>query len=318
MKIVRNLLLAAGFATVSSASLAQTWPDHPITMIVPYNPGGTTDILARAAAEAISAAVGQPVVVENKPGAGGVVGASLAARAAPDGYTLFFGNDATHVVQPLINPAVTYDPVEDFDGIATVADASPFVGVSAGLGIDSFDDFLTYITENDGLKYGTAGVGSKGQFSSEYLLMRSGGKAKHIPYPGSNDAAAAVMSGEVDFMVDPVVMNQAGTGKIKALAVLSPERHPNMPDVPTARELGHDFIVAGWFGLFAPKGTDPAIIAAIAAPLETLAADPAYREQVSAMGLLPGYRNPEETGAAVTEMLSVMGEIRDKAGIAIQ
>lgn len=316
---MKKLTLAlAAFGTVVSAQalLAEGWPEKPITMIVPYNPGGTTDILARLAADAISEAVGQPVVVENKPGAGGVVGATLAAGAPNDGYTIFFGNNATNVVQPLINPAVQFDPQTSFDGIATTADAAVFVGVNSGLGVEDLDGFLAYMKDNKA-KYGTAGVGSMGQFSAEYLLQSTGGSARHIPYPGSNDALTAVLSGEVDFMTDPAVIRQADSDKINVLATLTEARHPNLPDVPTARELGHDIVLSGWFGIFAPEGTDAAAIAAMSAPLETMVASPEYQEQVLKMGLLPHYRDAAETDAAVSNDTKVFTEIRDKAGIKI-
>lgn len=311
--LASSLALAA--ALTGTAALAE-WPDHPITMIVPYNPGGTTDILARAAADAISAAVGQPVVVENRNGAGGVVGATQAAQAEGDGYTIFFGNNATQVIQPLINPAVTYNPQTDFTGIATVANAASFLAVNADLPITDVPSFLDYLRGHDAT-FGTAGVGSMGQFTTEMMLMASGTDATHIPYQGSNNAMAAVMSGEVDFLTDPVAATQSGDTHLRLIAALTPERHPNLPDLPTAREQGLDVAISGWFGVFAPDGTDPAYLAAMAAPLQTLVATDAYREQVLRMGLLPAFRGPAETDAVVTEDLATFGAIRDAAGISI-
>ena len=316
MNIKKTVLVAFGLAASVTGAQAQDWPSRPITMIVPYNPGGTTDILARLAAEAIAQAVGQPVIVENKPGAGGVVGASLAAQAPNDGYTIFFGNNATNVVQPLINPAVQYDPAADFDGIATTADAASFIGVNADLGIETLDEFIAWLGANRAM-YGTAGVGSMGQFTAELFLMETGTEATHIPYPGSNDAMAAVMSGEIAFMMDPVVAQQAGSGRINVIAALTPERHPNVPDVPTATELGHDVVISGWFGVFAPDGTDPALIAAMSAPLQELVASDSYRAQVLSMGLLPNYRDPAAVDAVVEQDLETFGRIRDAAAISI-
>ena len=308
--------LALSLSITASAALAQ-WPDHPITMIVPYNPGGTTDILARQAADAIAAAVGQPVVVENRPGAGGVVGATQAAQAAGDGYTIFFGNNATQVVQPLINPAVSYDPMTDFTGIATVADAASFLAVNAALPIHDMSEFIAYLRDHDA-KFGTAGVGSMGQFTTEMILMAAGVRATHIPYQGSNNAMAAVMSGEVEFLADPVAATQSDTDHLRIIATLTAERHPNLPDMPTAREQGLDVAITGWFGVFAPDGTDPATLAAMAAPLADMVASDAYREQVLRMGLLPNFRDPAETDAAVADGLATFGAIRDAAGISIE
>lgn len=309
---------AVGIAMSAQAALAADgWPDKAITMIVPYNPGGTTDLLARMAADAISAEVGQPVVVENKPGAGGVVGATIAAQAKSDGYTIFFGNNATNVVQPLINKAVQYDPVESFDGIATTANAATFIGVNAGLGIDDLDGFVTYLKDHANTKYGTAGVGSMGQFTAEYFMMETGTDATHIPYQGSNNAMAAVLSNEVQFMIDPVVLTQAGSDKIKILAAMIPERHPNLPDVPTTSELGYDLTLSGWFGVFAPEGTDPDAIARMSGALEGMVASEVYQEQTLKMGLLPEYRDAAATDAVVAADLETFAAIRDASGISI-
>lgn len=308
--------LALVVALTATGALAD-WPERPITMIVPYNPGGTTDILARLAADAIAAAVGQPVVVENRPGAGGVVGAVQAAQAEGDGYTVFFGNNATQVVQPLINPAVTYDPQTDFTGIATIADAASFLAVNGELPITNMDEFLAYLRENE-TTYGTAGVGSMGQFTAEMLLMATGTEAQHIPYQGSNNAMAAVMSGEIDFVADPVVATQAQDTHMRLIATLTAERHPNLPDLPTAREQGVDMAIEGWFGLFAPDGTDPALIDAMAAPLATMVEGAGYQEQVLRMGLLPMYRDPAATNEAVASALVSFAAIRDAAGITIE
>jgi tripartite-type tricarboxylate transporter receptor subunit TctC len=285
-------------------------------MVVPYNPGGTTDILARLAADAISDSIGQPVVVENKPGAAGVVGATLAAGAPADGYTIFFGNNATNVVQPIINPAVTYDPAGSFDGIATIADAVVFVGVNAGAGVTDLDGFVAYLKDHKA-KFGSAGVGSMGQFSTEYLLEETGTDATHIPYKGSNNAVAAILSGEIDFMSDPAVTRQIDSDKMNVIAALSSERHPAYSSVPTAKEQGYDLTLNGWFGLFAPEGTDPEFLAAMSAPLGEMVESEAYRDQVLKMGLLPAYRDAAGTDAVVEQDLKVFTAIRDAAGISI-
>lgn len=312
----RLVLAAAGLSLMAGASFAQDWPSKPVTMIVPYNPGGTTDILARLAADAISEAIGQPVVVENKPGAGGVVGATLASGAPNDGYTIFYGNNATNVVQPIVNPAVTYDPAESFDGIATTADALVFVGVGARTGATDLDGLVTYLKENDA-KFGSAGVGSMGQFSTSYFLMETGTEATHIPYQGSNNAVTAILSGEIEFMADPAVTRQIDNPDMNVIAVIADERHAGYPDVPTAKEQGYDMSLNGWFGVFAPAGTDPDVIAAMSAPLEDMVATEAYQQQVLKMGLSPAYRDPAETDAAVTNDLEVFTRIRDNAGISI-
>ncbi|MCA2010457.1 tripartite tricarboxylate transporter substrate binding protein [Cereibacter sphaeroides] len=316
MKFSVFALAAAGASVLAGAALAQDWPARPVTMIVPYNPGGTTDILARLAADAIAAAIGQPVVVDNRPGAGGVVGATLAAGADNDGYTIFFGNNATNVVQPLINPAVMYDAVTSFDGIATTADAAVFIGVGSATGVTDLDGMVAYLNANSA-KYGSAGVGSMGQFSTEYFLQQTGTQATHIPYQGSNNAVAAILSGEIEFMADPAVTRQIDSPMMNVIAVLSAERHPGYASVPTGVEQGYDLSLTGWFGIFAPEGTDPAIIAAMSAPLADMVASEAYQEQVLTMGLLPNYRDAAATDAVVVDDTAVFTQIRDAAGISI-
>lgn len=315
---LRYLILASVFIFpwADNALAESQWPTKPVTMIVPYNPGGTTDILARLAADAIANAIGQPVVVENKPGAAGVVGATLAAGARNDGYTIFFGNNATNVVQPIINPAVSYDPSSSFDGVATTADTVVFVGVNAKSGVTNLNEFVSFLNSNKA-KYGSAGVGSMGQFSAEYLLQQTGTKARHIPYPGSNDAVAAILSGEVEFMTDPTVTRQIDNDKMNVIAALSAERHPSYSQVPTAAEQGYDLTLSGWFGIFAPEGTDPNIIARMAAPLEAMVKTDAYRQQVLRMGLLPTYRSPAETDKVVKRDYDIFVNIRDAADISI-
>ncbi|SFJ79336.1 Bug family tripartite tricarboxylate transporter substrate binding protein [Celeribacter neptunius] len=312
----RFVLAAVGLSLLAGQAMAEDWPSKPVTMIVPYNPGGTTDNLARLAADAIAAAIGQPVVVENKPGAAGVVGATLAAGAPNDGYTIFFGNNATNVVQPLINPNVSYDPLDSFDGVATTADAVVFVGVGAGTGMTDLDGFVSYLKANK-TKFGSAGVGSMGQFSATYFLQETGTEAKHIPYQGSNNAVAAILSGEIEFMVDPAVTRQIDSDKMNVIAALSEERHPAYDSVPTAKEQGYDLSLTGWFGIFAPEGTDPEIIAKMSAPLADLVASDAYQDQVLKMGLLPTYRDAAATDAVVEKDLEVFTAIRDSAGISI-
>jgi tripartite-type tricarboxylate transporter receptor subunit TctC len=317
MKKLSLALASFGVAVSSTAALAGDWPEKPVKMIVPYNPGGTTDILARLAADAISAAIGQPVVVENKPGAGGVVGATLVAGAANDGYTIFFGNNATNVIQPIVNPAVTYDAMGSFDGIATTADAVTFVGVNSDTGASDLDGFVAYLKGNKA-KYGSAGVGSNGQFSTLYFLQETGTDATHIPYQGSNNAVTAILSGEVEFMADPAVTRQIDNEKMNVIAALSPERHPAYPNVPTAQEQGYDISLTGWFGIFAPEGTNADAIAAMSAPLEAMIASDAYQAQVLKMGLLPAYRSPAETDAVVEGDTARFTKIRDDAGISIK
>jgi len=311
---MKRLVVAALAALLTTAAHAE-WPEKPITMIVPYNPAGTTDLLAREAADALSKALGQPVVVENKPGAGGVLGTSLAAQAKNDGYTVLYGNNATQIVQPVTNSAAKYDPLKDFTSIASTSDTATFFGVLKSRNINTLEEFVAYAKDHPGMKYGTAGVGSIGQFTVEMFAIAAGVKFRHIPYDGSNPAFAAMMSGETDFMMDPVVYGQGDPEKINILAVMSDQRYPGLPDVPTARERGYDAAITGWFGLLAPAGIPDEARRKMSDALKVMTADPAYQERVKKLGLVPNFRDADALQAQIETDLKVFTDLRDKIGI---
>jgi len=311
---MKRLVVAALAVLLTTAAHAE-WPEKPITMIVPYQPAGTTDLLAREAAKAISDAVGQPVVVENKPGAGGVLGTSLVAQAKKDGYTILFGNNATQVVQPLTNSAAKYDPLKDFTSIGSTADTSTFFGVLKSTNITTLEQFIDYAKAHPGLKYGTAGVGSIGQFTVEMFRLAAGIDVRHIPYDGSMAALTAMMSGETFFTMDPVVYGQGDPDKINILAVLADRRYPGLPDVPTARERGIDAGITGWFGVIAPAGIPEEARKRMSDALKAMSETPGYQERVKKMGLVPFFRDYADLDAQIETDLKVFADLRDKAGI---
>jgi len=308
-------LVVAAFAALLTTAAHAEWPEKPITMIVPYNPAGTTDLLAREAAKAISEAVGQPVVVENKPGAGGLLGTSLAAQAKNDGYTILYGNNATQVVQPLTNSAAKYDPLKDFTSIASTADTSTFFGVLKTTNITTLEEFIDYAKAHPGLKYGTAGVGSIGQFTVEMFRLAAGLDMRHIPYESSVAALAAMMSGETFLLMDPVVYGQGDQTKINILAVLGERRYPGLPDVPTAKERGIDAAITGWFGVVAPAGIPEDARKKMSDALKAMSEQPEYQERVKKMGLVPFFRDYAELDKQLEVDVKAFTELRDKAGI---
>jgi tripartite-type tricarboxylate transporter receptor subunit TctC len=261
---IRKLLAAVLFFAVSLAS-AQT---RPLRFIVPYPPGGPLDIVARALAEKVSPTLG-PVVVDNRPGAGGNLGAELAARAAPDGSTIVMGAVATHAINPWLFAKIPYDPIRDFTPITGVARVPNVLVMNAQnadkLGVRTVDDLVRYAKAHPGrLNYGSGGNGSAGHLAGEMFKAQAGVFMVHIPYAGGNPAQLALLSGQVDLTFDNLASASGNirSGKLRAIAVTTGTRSTYMPDVPTIAESGKasglgSFAIDTWFGLFGPAKMSP-------------------------------------------------------------
>jgi tripartite-type tricarboxylate transporter receptor subunit TctC len=258
-------LAAVILAAVAAPHVAHAddYPDKPLRFIVPYPPGGPLDTMARMLAEKVHASMGQPVVVENRPGAGGNIGADLIAKAKPDGYTLVMGAVATHAINPWLYAKLPYDPVKDFAPVTIVASVPNVLDVNLDFArknhIDSLQDLIAYAKKNPGkLNYASGGNGSAGHLAGELLNARAGIQTAHIPYPGASPAQLALMSGQADFMFDNLAASAPliKDGRVKALAVTTTERSPLLPDVPTVEQAGvKDFDLGTWFGIFTTGGT---------------------------------------------------------------
>ncbi|MDD9720859.1 tripartite tricarboxylate transporter substrate binding protein [Sulfitobacter sp. PR48] len=318
MRVIVSIAAALGISVLATSGVAGEWPERPVTLIVPYGAGGATDRIARLAADRLSTEYGQPVIVENKPGAGGSLGTMLAANAENDGYTLLFANNSTHVIQPLINPNLQYDPVADFEPVASLTDASVFVGTSKGLGFENLGDLVDHLRETEGTTYGSTGIGSMAQFTTLLFLDAVKGQGKHIPYNDTNEAMAAVMSGEIDMLMAPNILQQYGQDTLDVLAVLSAERHPKAPDVPTAAEAGFDVEVVGWFGVFVPDGTPDDIVQKLSASMEQVVADAQFRETALLTGLFPKYRDNATLRQTIQDHSKLFRNIGESAGIELQ
>jgi tripartite-type tricarboxylate transporter receptor subunit TctC len=260
----RRIILASAFALASGAGWSQTAPaSRPIRLVVPYPPGGPLDIVARALAERVRDSLGT-VVVENRPGAGGNVGADAVAKSAPDGTTLVMGAVATHAINPWLYSRMPYDPLRDFTPITRVAQVPNVLVMNAEtaarLNIQSLADLVRYARANPGrLNYGSGGNGSAGHLAGEIFKAQAGLFVVHIPYAGAPPAQLALVSGQVDFNFDNLAGAAANirSGKLKALAVTTAQRSSAMPDVPTVAEAGRNlglaqFDISTWFGLFGP------------------------------------------------------------------
>lgn len=305
----RRLLLArlgataAAFA-LSSAALAQNgWPTKPVRMVVPFAPGGTTDILARAIAPELSRAFGQSFVVENRAGAGGNVGAELVARSAPDGYTLLMGTVGTHGINKSLYPRLPYDPQKDFAPVTLVAGVPNVMVMNAdrakALGINTVTDFIRYARSNPGkLSMASSGNGTSIHLAGELFKSRTGVFMPHIPYRGSGPALHDLVAGNTDVMFDnlPSAMPQIKAGKLKAFAVTSAQRSAAMSELPTIEEAAglKGFEASSWFGLLAPAGTPAEIVSRIQQETAKALRTATISERLQSQGAIPSGNTPAE------------------------
>ena len=316
----RRLALLAAAGLLAGAAQAADWPARPITLVVPFPPGGSVDIMARQYSEPLSRVLGVPIVVENRPGAGGSVGAQYVARAKADGYTLVVSSQSSHLANPLTQPQVGYDPVKDFENIAILGRLPNALVVHSSLPFKTFKEFIDYAKKNPGkLNYGSGGVGSMGQLNVEMLKASTGAFTTHIPYRGGTPLITAVLGNEVQFILDNLVimLPHIQAGKVRALAVANDQRLPQLPDVPTLAEVGYPQLnLTSWIGIAAPAGTPDAAVQTLHKAVRQVAASPAMIANLKDRGVIP----PEEmTPAAFEKMMAErmvkFGDVVKRAGI---
>ncbi len=256
------LLAAGGLAWPAHAS--DRYPARPITLIVPFSAGGGNDTVARLIAQTIAGPLGQPVLVDNKPGAGGSVGAELAAHAPADGYTLFLGGVGSHALNPALNPRLRYDPVKDFAPVAWLASAPLLLAVHPSVPVHSVAELIAYARQHPGqLNYASNGNGSSSQLAAVAFNTMAGTEMAHVPYKGLAPATLDLLAGRVQLMFSSPValMPSVQAGKLRVLGTTGTRRLPALPDVPTVAEAGLPGYQAGsWYGVLAPAGTPPAIV----------------------------------------------------------
>jgi len=301
---VLTSVLGTAAALLGLTATAQTaWPNKPVKIIVPFAPGGTTDILARAVAPELSKAFGQPFIVENRTGAGGNVGADVVAKAAADGYTLLMGTVGTHAINKALYNKMPFDSQKDFAPITLVAGV-PNVMVmntekAAALGIASVADFIKYARAHPGkLSMASSGNGTSIHLSGELFKSMTGTFMTHIPYRGSGPALLDLVGGNVDVMFDnlPSSLPQIKAGKLKAFAVTSAQRSAALPDAPTIEEAGKlkGFDASSWFGLLAPAGTPPDIVSRIQQEVAKSLSTAAIKEKLLGQGAIPSGNTPTQ------------------------
>lgn len=305
----RRLLLAATAAAVLPlTSFAQTaWPTRPVKIVVPFAPAGTTDILARALAPELSKAFGQPFVIENKPGAGGNLGADLVAKST-DGHTLLMGTVGTHAINPALYAKMPYDHVKDFVPVTLVAGVPNVLVMNPAkaeaLGIQGVPDLIRVARASPGkLNMASSGNGTSIHLAGELFKSMTGTYMVHFPYRGSGPALLDLLGGNMDLMFDnlPSAMAHIKAGKLKALAVTSAERSAALPDLPTVAEAGplKGFEASSWFGLLAPAGTPAEVVNRVQQETAKALATPAMKERLLAQGAIPSGMSPADFAALI-------------------
>ena len=306
------------FAALAGQASAQDWPQRPLRMLVGFGAGGGTDILARIVAPTMGTALGQPVVIENRPGAGGSIAANQVARSAPDGYTAFMLNNGHAVSAVMISP-LPYDPVADFEPVSMVATMPLFILAGPRAGFGSLQGLIEVARLNPGrLNLASVGIGSTQHFAAELFFQTAGIKLVHVPYKGTPNAIAATTSNETQLLVEVAapVIGQIRGGALNALAVTSSMRFPGLPNVPTVAEAGlAGYDVTTWYALVFPAKTPAAIVDKVRAALHSALAREDVRKLMFNAAFLPGESTPGELAAHLRSEIARWGEVRDKAGI---
>jgi tripartite-type tricarboxylate transporter receptor subunit TctC len=295
---VRGLALAAAVVAAPLAAHAQLYPAKPVTIVVPFAAGGTTDILARVIGQALNKELGQSVLVDNRAGAGGNIGAQLAAKGVPDGHTLFMGTVGTHAINQSLYKKLPFDPVKDFAPLTRVAMVPNLLVAHPGKPYKNVKELVAYAKANPGrVNFGSSGSGSSIHLSGELFNALAKVDMVHVPYKGSAPAVTDLVGGQIDVMFDnmPSAIQHVRSGRLRALAVTTAKRSPELPDVPTIAEAGvPGYEATSWFGMFAPAGTPAPVVARLNAALVKVLADPAVKKKLAEQGAEPYSETPEQ------------------------
>ena len=318
MKLFSTLIVAAAATVLASAASAQSFPNRPVRLVVPFTPGSSTDITARAVAEKLTAALGQPVVVENRPGAGGKIGGEIVAKAAPDGYTLLV-NSSAHTANPALYKDMPFNTATDFAGITPLVNLSNVLIISPAKNIKNVQELVAYAKSKPGeLNFASAGVGSATHMNAEKFSARAGIKHVHVPYKGTPEAMTDVMEGRVDVFFAPVnaALANIQAGKFVTLAVGSGQRSPILPNVPTTEEAGvKDSAYNFWVGMLAPAKTPRDIVNKLNAETVKALESADLKERMQKLGAATWPMKPEEFDAYIKAEITSTAEIVKAAKI---
>jgi len=316
----RLFLLSSASAAVAPAAFAQAWPTKPIRIIVPFPAGQATDILARLMADQLTKSLGQQVIAENRPGAGGQIGADVAAKATPDGYTLLMVTISTHGISPALYPKLPYDPQKDFAPIANIGLTPQVLMTSLKSGIGSVADLVAKAKTGD-LNYGSSGNGSASHLAVEMLKSAAGIKLTHVPFKGNAEAQLALQSGDIQLLSDaiPGAVGPVRAGKVKAIGIADERRSPFLPDLPTVAEQGlYGVVAVGWIGLSAPARTPEPILDKISAEVMRILKDPEVLEKMKSLSFVPAKESRQEFEAYIAIENTKWRKIVQDAGVKIE
>jgi tripartite-type tricarboxylate transporter receptor subunit TctC len=301
--------------------LAQAYPNKPIKLIVPFAPGGFTDVVARILGQKLSISLGQPFVIENKAGAGSTIGTDFVAKAAPDGYTLVMVS-TTHVISPAIYAKLPYDPIKSFTPVSKLVDSAYVLMVNPKVPVNSVADYIALAkAQPDKIHYASSGNGSSQHLMGGMFAAMTGTKLIHVPYKGSSGAASDLVAGVVEssFAGVPNAMAKVPAGRLKALAVTTAKRIPQLPDVPTMQEAGvPGYEASVWLGLLAPAGTPKEIVARLNAEIAKVMSAPDTKKELYAAGVESDISSPEALGTLMNREMERWGKVIKDAGISMQ
>lgn len=310
--------LLAVATLVPSAASAQAYPSHPVKVIVPYAPGGNSDIVARIFGQKLAERIGQPVVMDNRGGAAGTLGVRVAAKSPNDGYTLVVGDLGSMVISPIANADVGYSVQKDFSPISLIAAVSIVVTVNPKSPISSMNDLLARARAQPGkLTYGSGGIGGPGHLAFELLRSMTGINVLHVPFKGGAQAVTGLLGEQVDIVIDGTAVGQVKAGRLKPIAVTGP-RLPALPDVPPIGETVNGYSFTNWWGILAPAGTSADIVGRLGEEFAAIAALPEVRQRLSDLGLTPLGSTPRQLAEHIRSETDKIDRIVKEANIKFQ
>ncbi|HEY6821208.1 MAG TPA: tripartite tricarboxylate transporter substrate binding protein [Burkholderiales bacterium] len=318
--MIRNLAAFASLALLAAfGACAQNYPAKPVRILIAQAPGSATDVISRVVGNKLSEAIGQPVIIEARPGAGGVLGTEVAAHSAPDGYTLFMANNSTHGSNPAVYAKLPYDPVKDFAPVAFVASVPYVLVIQPSLPVNSVRELIDYVKARPGkVNFASAGNGSTHQFCGELLKSAAGIDMTHVPYKGSPPGVLAVTAGEVSVMFANLtdIGGQLKGGKLKPLAVTTAKRSSHVPELPTMEEAGvPGFEIVSWFAILAPAGTPAPIVTRLNSEINKVIAREDVRATLGAQGLDTQQMSTEQLAAHIKSEIAKFAKIAKAANI---
>ncbi len=318
-----GLGLAGGSLLPGALQAQSDYPTRPVRLVIPFPAGGATDLLGRTVAQRLGTELGQPVVVENKPGAGGTIGADTVAEAAPDGYTLLMATSSTHSIGPLLNPKIPYDAVKDFSPIAAVAEAQSVLVVGRDSPARSARELVELLQQKPGrYNFGSSGIGTYPHLAGEMFKWRAGNLfVVHIPYRGTGLVMTDLVSGQVAYLMDSIVSAQSHIqdGKIRPLAVSGRRRSSTLPDVPTFAEIGIGGMeFTNWFGVFGPAKMPPALVARLSQALKAVVDAADTRERFEKLGAEPRWTTPADFDRLYRDEAAAWKDVIARANIKVE